>query len=1091
MDQIHPEAGSPGAVGAADAKRVVIASSHHKQAGHPPPVSDGDSYSTPGDSAELRSAADSPSEGETSTSVAFAFPVAAPTEGTLAGHEDNSPGESVSQKSHGIKACLEAAVSAASAVSNYSAINHSALKETRDQFFVWAGNMGAMHKPSSKMSLENRLSDTEGVLRHIHRLLEDLHEALEDIVSFISSFTEPSGEDDDATPAVQNDDQMYSESLMEEISDSLGGLFRAGILVRRASARDRFTHALQASTPSFSASFDIDYVENKFPKLRRSAGELRWLISHLGKANTKRRRVQKYYRDHKARLAAPQAEDERDGAKTEWLSSKATTLAPGRLSVEVEPTLVGEEDDSDAMSFTTALTTFDGERHLLSLPRLSDISPDQQPFECPICFVLCTFRSEKAWKLHAFADIRPYVCTLGGSRCEELFFPDRNSWFQHELSQHRAQFTCTLCQSEPFDSSRTFRDHLQTHRDCSDERIDDLEVAGRAVKTAFTAKDCPFCSEWETAITARSVTNSSTVSGPHFKRHVATHLEQLALFSVPRAVGEETEIDGDTSNELDSASSRSDIRAQYLQQEEQQQEEQRQEEQQSQAPAPAAAATASAAQPTGYTNSQPKAPLSTFNGTAQAPTLPQAPAAVESPLLDPDILDPAEPVFSRQEFEQWAAQHRPSPFEELPSAFKRMAPPSTSDFGTVGSASAVHSPLPGRSRDPEVGDLDAHSEREYAEYPTPLDGVWPPPEPLKVDQELEAPEAQLEALKTERENRKDRENSRIGRVEEAVVKMFEDMRKAEEEVSRATYKVDVTNAKKKAEEAEAEVAQLKAEIEAAIRAKEAAKAVKAKAEAQEAEWLEKLKTDLKDLQMLEAEMEAAAKATKETEKARAAEESRKAAEKQEPSILFKDAVGRKFRFPLHLCQTWQGMEELINAAFIHDEVLGPLVQQGRFDLIDSDGEIVLPAGMEELIKQAFLHVEVLGPLVQQGHFDLIGPDGEIILPAVWDKVIQPDSAITMHMWPMDKRPNPPPPGGSPPGMPPQPHGHDALPGVRPISRRGDVSPLRTRRPSPGPPPPSWWPSPIPRMDGMGAAGNAQEPGSNIANVSPSPGPDPC
>lgn len=74
--------------------------------------------------------------------------------------------------------------------------------------------------------------------------------------------------------------------------------------------------------------------------------------------------------------------------------------------------------------------------------------------------------------------------------------------------------------------------------------------------------------------------------------------------------------------------------------------------------------------------------------------------------------------------------------------------------------------------------------------------------------------------------------------------------------------------------------------------------------------------------------------------------------------------------------------------------------------------------MEDLIKQAFLQVDVLGPHVQQGHYDLIGPDGEIILPTVWEKVVQPDWAITMTMWPLDKIPGPPrmPGGMPPPGM---------------------------------------------------------------------------
>ena len=58
--------------------------------------------------------------------------------------------------------------------------------------------------------------------------------------------------------------------------------------------------------------------------------------------------------------------------------------------------------------------------------------------------------------------------------------------------------------------------------------------------------------------------------------------------------------------------------------------------------------------------------------------------------------------------------------------------------------------------------------------------------------------------------------------------------------------------------------------------------------------------------------------------------------------------------------------------------------------------------MEYLIKEAFTHVEVIGPHVEQGHYDLLGPQGEIILPHVWETVIEPDWNITMHMWPMNE-----------------------------------------------------------------------------------------
>ncbi|TPX13993.1 uncharacterized protein E0L32_005693 [Thyridium curvatum] len=107
-------------------------------------------------------------------------------------------------------------------------------------------------------------------------------------------------------------------------------------------------------------------------------------------------------------------------------------------------------------------------------------------------------------------------------------------------------------------------------------------------------------------------------------------------------------------------------------------------------------------------------------------------------------------------------------------------------------------------------------------------------------------------------------------------------------------------------------------------------------------------------------------------------------------IKFKDAVGRKFCFPFHLCRTW--------------------------------------SGMEELIKQAFIQVDVIGPHVQEGHYDLIGPNGEIILPSVWEKIIEPDWAVSMHMWPMDRVPlKPVLPWGRPLPSPPIPPGHPRPP----------------------------------------------------------------
>jgi hypothetical protein len=121
--------------------------------------------------------------------------------------------------------------------------------------------------------------------------------------------------------------------------------------------------------------------------------------------------------------------------------------------------------------------------------------------------------------------------------------------------------------------------------------------------------------------------------------------------------------------------------------------------------------------------------------------------------------------------------------------------------------------------------------------------------------------------------------------------------------------------------------------------------------------------------------------------------------------------------------------------------------------------------MEELIKQAFLHVDVIGPHVHQGHYDLVGPDGEIILPQVWETMVQPDWAITMHMWPMPEPPPPPPEKMPEPmpmmmdphfAMPPGHggHGHGKPPKRGKSKKRDSMHAMMPGPPPPPPPPPA-------------------------------------
>ncbi|KLU83002.1 hypothetical protein MAPG_02069 [Magnaporthiopsis poae ATCC 64411] len=430
-----------------------------------------------------------------------------------------------------------------------------------DRFGLWAGNLGALLPLTSRLSLDRRLADAPETSERICEVLDDLGEAVSDLLELFSNTPERSTDVDsdgdldlaDAEPADHTLGQDFepdgpaetvddsteklddARSLLDCISEYLRSLFRIAVMVRNAGPRDRFRHALQASNTTFTDIVDINHLREKHPKLSE---DLRTL---LGRANAKRRQFLKYSRDHSLRLAAERDESkqievtESHPARTELLSSKATTFA--------QPSLDAVEDD--ILSLISA-STVSGENQVLSLPRLAALSPDGAPFECPLCRTFQTFEQEGAWQKHAFRDLKAYTCTAG---CDSMF-GDRRAWFEHELRTHRTRYTCRLCSLPGSLSEDQLKAHISsTHGGFLESHTQKLLDSGREPITRFTAQDCPFCDEWALKLQARQDPKGKhaenrdgdiVVSVSRFRRHVAAHHEQLAIFAVPREMDDDS-----------------------------------------------------------------------------------------------------------------------------------------------------------------------------------------------------------------------------------------------------------------------------------------------------------------------------------------------------------------------------------------------------------------------------------------------------------------------------------------------------------------------------------------------------------------------
>ena len=113
--------------------------------------------------------------------------------------------------------------------------------------------------------------------------------------------------------------------------------------------------------------------------------------------------------------------------------------------------------------------------------------------------------------------------------------------------------------------------HFATHGSFSDDELQALEDDARRVPYHLQASDCPFCDEWADKLRSRveklsehgqatGYNHDPMVSAARFKRHVAVHQEQLALFAIPRAmqekVGHETDSISDSRSDEQSIANR-------------------------------------------------------------------------------------------------------------------------------------------------------------------------------------------------------------------------------------------------------------------------------------------------------------------------------------------------------------------------------------------------------------------------------------------------------------------------------------------------------------------------------------------------------
>ncbi|KAF8421821.1 ankyrin repeat-containing domain protein [Tirmania nivea] len=374
---------------------------------------------------------------------------------------------------------------------------------------------------------------------------------------------------------VGSEPQRMTESneLALAMGEALRGLFQLSMFIHKSTRRNKFA-SFSADRGETETQIDIRHVQDRFPFAKNNAE----LIDRLGKANTRRRQWLAYKKKHRAKLGRQSSLD---------LNPESPSVGPGRWSHSLGtgppledhaeqgyPEIRSDQSVRTGLSSTVASTFYavpslepdeesqgseagysettysesvkgDSEITVSYFPQPPPESVNGNPFECPYCFQIVSITGRTSWAKHVYSDLGPYVCTQPG--CSHPPFDSTHQWFNHELEVHRLQWFCGSC-SAVLSSAKSFQKHMrQEHPNLlfatSCGELQALTDRAERPIQRIPATECPLC-DYDEILKQRRRGSELGIAANNepitlrlktFRRHLGRHLEQLALFVLPKS----------------------------------------------------------------------------------------------------------------------------------------------------------------------------------------------------------------------------------------------------------------------------------------------------------------------------------------------------------------------------------------------------------------------------------------------------------------------------------------------------------------------------------------------------------------------------
>ena len=247
------------------------------------------------------------------------------------------------------------------------------------------------------------------------------------------------------------------------------------------------------------------------------------IANRLGAAISRRRAYLRYRDRHHAKLGKGITEIEDD--KTELSETIATEFKEPNFNLD------RMETESSYSQTSYAPTLLEG-RSTMTVPSPPKGSANGQPFECPYCFFITTVKDSRSWARHVFKDIMPYVCIFTDCTIPNQLYDSRRDWYRHLVNDHHgwvkddAQAECPLCQEINLPAPKLER-HLGRHLE---------ELALFALPRTDADEDLD-SNESSRHSSRASETPAESHPSPHDSTHHATRAEYLTSDSLPSKPG--------------------------------------------------------------------------------------------------------------------------------------------------------------------------------------------------------------------------------------------------------------------------------------------------------------------------------------------------------------------------------------------------------------------------------------------------------------------------------------------------------------------------------------------------------------------------